>query len=1071
MQRKVSLARRLSLLGVGTALLLASPYQSESRPYATGLANTGSTITFRLNEAADNVKIISSSGAVTNDLGVRPKGLNTANLPISGVYKVQVTKASGPGWMQGVVNQISDDTNQFVKFTNERGLAINRNTNSPYFGRIYVSISLSGTVTSNQFNLGGRTVADGIYVLNTDQTDALGQGDAPLTGGLKFDFFGANSESPGYLCIGGDDRLYISDWSDINGGLWVTDANVATNSVATNVLFGIGGPSAVTNNHGSVSGVYVEGSQAGGNLAVYTADEDVAPKNAVLRYDIGSGALPYSDAAVQAITFGLGSQRSKITRGPDGKWYCTNRRADNASTSGLFVVDPTGTPLWSSLSQWRTFSGNPTSYDFIFSDTRGMDVTSDGKYLMTFKAATNLQAAPYNLGPNTAVILPLQDGLPNLGGMVLLRTTPATGIGWDAAFDAAGNLYTLSTGQGLRIYAPGGFSTVTSGSDGTFETYVPAVNISVAATDANASEDVPDVGEYTISRSTTDISQAQTVKFQMGGSAVQGSDYVLTTNGVTLTTNVVVIPAGATDILVSLVPVDDAVTEFTETAVLSIAVSADYTVASAGATVSILDNELPSFNIAVVQGQVFEGNTNDSAVVRLIRLGSIVNNGLEVSVNLTYAGSAVSGADYVAVNTVAVPSGELTQDFRIYPIDDKILEPNETFSVTVASGTGYTVGTTNISGAITIIEDETLPAPVLFSDDLNGDSSTNWTIRFGSGNSIDDYRINEMPFSFPSTYWDYAWDMLPMAPNGTDSIGLKVSVNKDDASAAGAAGINLYRNGQTFSGNYALRFDMYLIVNASAGTTENAIFGINHSGDKTNWFRASGNGFTNSSYDGVWCLVGADGAALGQFNGGTGSGDYEFLGGGNAVQVGSIWGPPTLASRNASAFTSVFKNPPWGSAAATGPGVPSNMQNSTTPSWAQVELAQIGNVVSLKINNTYILTCTNATGNTSGKIMLGYDDAFDSNTGTGGSVIYDNIRVVDLGRPRITGVSRTGTTMTIDFTWSMNDPVNLFKVVKASDVAGAYSPATATIVSTGLGTYRATISGESASGAFYRIGR
>ena len=119
-----------------------------ARPYATSLTNSGSSISFRLNESADSVKIISSGGSVTNDLGPLPKGLTVTNLTIAGVFKIQVTKASGSGYLQGVVNQISDDANNFVKFVNQRGVAINKNTNSPYFGRVYVSVAGLGASTA-----------------------------------------------------------------------------------------------------------------------------------------------------------------------------------------------------------------------------------------------------------------------------------------------------------------------------------------------------------------------------------------------------------------------------------------------------------------------------------------------------------------------------------------------------------------------------------------------------------------------------------------------------------------------------------------------------------------------------------------------------------------------------------------------------------------------------------------------------------------------------------------------------------------------------------------------------------
>jgi hypothetical protein len=74
-----SIARLALTLAVGS--LAASVM---ARPYATSLTNSGTAISFRLNESADNVKIISGGGAVTNDLGPLPKGLTVTNLTITG---------------------------------------------------------------------------------------------------------------------------------------------------------------------------------------------------------------------------------------------------------------------------------------------------------------------------------------------------------------------------------------------------------------------------------------------------------------------------------------------------------------------------------------------------------------------------------------------------------------------------------------------------------------------------------------------------------------------------------------------------------------------------------------------------------------------------------------------------------------------------------------------------------------------------------------------------------------------------------------------------------------------------
>lgn len=1052
-------SRRLAMLALGAAVVTSLSPQANARPYATSLTNSGTSISFRLNESADNVKIISGGGAVTNDLGPLPKGLTVTNLTIAGTFKVQVTKAAGPGYIQGIVNQVSDDTNNFVKFANQRGLVVNKNTNSPYFGRIYVAVS-AGTVASNQFNLGGRTVTDGIYLLNADQTDAVGQGDTALHAGLNdgkgFDALAASAESPGRLFVGPDDSLYIADWSDANGGLSVTDANVATNAMATNVLFGLGGPTTVTNMHGSVSSVYVEGSLAGGNLVVYTQDEDLGSRNGVYRYDIGAGPLPYSQPETLAFTYGLGAQLTKITRGPDGKWYCSNRRADNASTTGVFVLSEDGsTQLWSSRDAWREFTGNPTAFDVPFAECRGFDVSPDGKYLASIRANTN-----------SLSIVPMVDGIPVMANLVVMPTVPTTALGRDLAFDAVGNIYTVSSGQGLlRIYSPGGFSVVTTGSDGTLQMFVPQVDVSVAATDNAASELNTDTGDFTITRASQDISQPLVVRFSTDGTATNVTDYVLRTNNVTLTTNVVVIPAGEASVVVSLVAVDDSVAELSETASLVITPNPAYTVIGQPATVTISDNETPSIDITALQPTVFEGNTFDYARFQLTRRGDL--NAGPITVELHNGGNT---ARYVSVANVNIDPGIVTQNFDVNPVNDSLLQGNGAITLAVTNGTGYTVGVITPSATATIVEDEVEPATVLFSDDFTGDPSTNWVIRFGSGNGVDDYRINEQVLTLPTTPYDYSVEGIPQAPNGNDTLGLKVTVNKDEGTPLGGSGINLYPIGKSFSGDFALRFDMYLLINTGAGTTEYALFGINHSGNETNWFRSTGNGFTNSAYDGLWVVLEADTAGLGTHNGNGVAGDYVLVSS-PSVNIGGIWGPSNLANRDASAFVDTFKTPPWGVGGLA--GAPANGQGSLTPSWAQVELSQVGNQVTLKINNTTIFTHTYNGTYKSGNIMLGYNDGHDSNTGIGAAVVYDNVRVVALTQPSITltGASRAGTTTVVNFTCTVDDPVSAFTVWKATTVTGTYNTAAATIVKVSPGVYQATLVGETDGAAFYRVSR
>ncbi len=66
--------------------------------------------------------------------------------------------------------------------------------------------------------------------------------------------------------------------------------------------------------------------------------------------------------------------------------------------------------------------------------------------------------------------------------------------------------------------------------------------------------------------------------------------------------------------------------------------------------------------------------------------------------------------------------------------------------------------------------------------------------------------------------WDYSALGLPAAPNGGDTIGLRLASNITDA-GPGAAAISVAPPA-TFSGQYKVQFDFWLNYHTSAGTTE-----------------------------------------------------------------------------------------------------------------------------------------------------------------------------------------------------------------------------------------------------------
>ncbi len=100
-------------------------------------------------------------------------------------------------------------------------------------------------------------------------------------------------------------------------------------------------------------------------------------------------------------------------------------------------------------------------------------------------------------------------------------------------------------------------------------------------------------------------------------------------------------------------------------------------------------------------------------------------------------------------------------------------------------------------------------------------------------------------------HYDYSVLGIPPAPNsaGGTTRGVKFTVNNND-DVPDTSGVSAYPKGRTFSGDYALRVDMWMGYNGGpfggSGSTEYGLFGINHSGTLVTWDHAN---LTNS--DGV----------------------------------------------------------------------------------------------------------------------------------------------------------------------------------------------------------------------------
>jgi hypothetical protein len=544
---------RLSrFLAVAAAVgLTSSSTWVQATPYASGVTKTGTSVSFILNEPTDVLKYTINGGSPVT-LDGTTKGTKTFTLgSATDTFSIIAEKTAATGFLiptGGTVspnaagcaaansctglsldspasgfNLVSDDASTFSRYNSPRGVSVNQNPNTPYFGNVYITNSVAGSVLGsdptatpprlppgpNNVPLAPRTLTgEGLYAVHADESDAFGNGDAavnPINVDTFPAFSTASTNSPYRLTVASNGRLFVTDYSDVNGQLFEVDPNISiaggagTNQTATNIFAGFGGPATPVQpdgtglpagqNHGSISSVYVTGSLATNDLVVYAVDEDLnsthvaggtgnaSDRNSLWKWTVGGGAPNYSTMPTQ-LTAGISTSPAfpaynpgligdfpaggilvDMARGPDGKFYMTQNRA-GGTVDGLIVGDATtGAIIWDSLAATRTLTGDPAARD-LFTGMGGVDISPDGKWL----AAVSID--------NDLVLVPLVNGLPDIANRLVMDSGTNTGNGRDIAWDAAGNLYYVSSGQGLyRELSPGGHTTTTLTWNGTTYTF------------------------------------------------------------------------------------------------------------------------------------------------------------------------------------------------------------------------------------------------------------------------------------------------------------------------------------------------------------------------------------------------------------------------------------------------------------------------------------------------------------------------------------------------------------------------------------------------------------------------
>ncbi|MEP6662196.1 MAG: Calx-beta domain-containing protein [Verrucomicrobiota bacterium] len=293
-----------------------------------------------------------------------------------------------------------------------------------------------------------------------------------------------------------------------------------------------------------------------------------------------------------------------------------------------------------------------------------------------------------------------------------------------------------------------------------------AVKPSVAVTPVSPGipENGMDRGTFLFSR-TGSTQNSLTVFYSAGGTATAGTDY-----GSLL--GVVIIPAGSSSTAIQFQTIDDKILETNETVVVTLNADPTYTVTGLPAQITIVDDDLLTVTVFPTLAKAAEPSAQGRFTVK--REGDLRGNLL---VNYTVSGTATAGIDYISLSgSVTIPAAATSADIVLTPLDDLLLEGDESVIVTLTTTAGYNIGTPG-SGKLLIRDNEKVSVTISAPDGLAsepGDDTGQFQISRGSvfnGDLTVYLAINGT--AIPGS--DYIpLDSVVVIPDGANSVTLDV---------------------------------------------------------------------------------------------------------------------------------------------------------------------------------------------------------------------------------------------------------------------------------------------------------
>lgn len=295
-----------------------------------------------------------------------------------------------------------------------------------------------------------------------------------------------------------------------------------------------------------------------------------------------------------------------------------------------------------------------------------------------------------------------------------------------------------------------------------------------------------------------------------------------------------------------------------------------------------------------------------------------------------------------------------------------------------------------LSGVVTLTLASLLSnvaAQELFSDNFDTDTSANWSIYTSQADTA-------VVFAY-----DYSADGIPPAPNSSGTtLGVKFTANMVAGQSSEAAGLNIVPKGQNFTGDYVLKFDLWMnangpFPNGGTGSTEFASAGLGLAGDGALlWHGAAPAGVG-------WFAVSGEGGA---------SQDFRAYVGTTMQGEGPVYFAEGSPERDNSHpyYATTFpggQTPPASQTAAHPQQTGALNVGTVGFAWRQVEISKVGDEVVWSIDGLPIAKLTGSGNGISlnGNISVGYFDPFNSVSDNPALSfgLVDNVRVEFIPEP------------------------------------------------------------------------